>query len=175
MVDLVTDAGLVTAVDEEGAGGERGGGALREGGLRGWSRWGGDGVEQVLGVGYLVLLRGCLWAQGGDGVRDLVRQGDLVVELVVAVGEGLEGSGGQGGDVAGEGVVGVGRVEFVALDEGGVDVLEAVGQLTSDQVLVETSLKIRHPGNLAGSGRAALSATGPTAAVGLATVVLYIV
>lgn len=73
-------------------------------------------MEQVLGVGYLVLLCCRLWAEGGDGFGDLVRHLDLVVELVVAVGDGLEGSDGQDGDVPGEGVVGVGGIEGTVLD-----------------------------------------------------------
>ncbi|MBG6102482.1 hypothetical protein IW249_002896 [Micromonospora vinacea] len=70
------------------------------------------------------------------------------MKLVIAAGEGLEGSGSQGGDVAGEGLVGVGGVEFVVLDQGGIDMLEPVGKLACDQVFVDTPLKIRHPRNL---------------------------
>lgn len=67
---------------------------------------------------------------------------------------------GQGGDVTGEGVGGVRGVELVVLDEGGVDVLEAIGQLAGDEVLVNALIMIRHPGNVAGRGLVAPSSVG---------------
>ena len=52
---------------------------------------------------------------------------------------------GQGRDVPGEGVVGVGRVELVRAGPGRVDVLEPVGELVGDQVLIDARGRFGHP------------------------------
>jgi hypothetical protein len=106
-------------------------------------------VQEVLGVADLVLCRGCLRAFGGDGLSDSVGQVYLALELVVTAGECVQGAVGQGGDVTGESVRGVGGVKLVVLDQGGLDVLEAGGQFTGDEVLVDAPLKIRHRGKVA--------------------------
>ncbi|MCZ7376687.1 hypothetical protein O3438_17440 [Micromonospora sp. WMMC250] len=106
-------------------------------------------MEQVLRVGHLVLIRCGLRAQLGDGIGDPVSHLDLVAKFVVAARDGLKGTCSQGGDVPGEGRVRVGGVEPVVLDQSGIDLLKTIGQLTSDQMLVEPSLKIRHSSKIA--------------------------
>nr|WP_255510629.1 hypothetical protein [Micromonospora sp. WP24] len=157
MGDLVADARLVTAVDQERPGGERGGGAWRKSGLSGWDWRCCDRVQEVVGVGNLILRGGRLRAKRTDGLGDSVGQIDLAVELIVATGNGLQDSAGQGGDVAGQGLVGVGGIELVPLNEVGVDSLKPLGNLTGDQVLIDALFKIRHQRNLAGLGVPALS------------------
>nr|WP_232521504.1 hypothetical protein [Micromonospora phaseoli] len=136
MSDLVTDARLMTTVDQQRAGRERGGGAWREGGLRGWGRRRGDGVQKVLRVGDLVIDGGGLRAQGGDGLGDAVGQLDLMVEPVVPASDSVQGAMRQGGDVTGKGIGGVSRIEFPVLNQCGVDPLEPIGQVARDDVLV---------------------------------------
>lgn len=118
MRDLVADAGLVAAVDQQRAGGERGGRAGREGGLRQWGGWGGDGVQQVAGVGDLVVGGGGVRGEFGDGPRDAVGEGDLAVELVVvAAGNGPQRATDETSEVPGQVLVRVGRIERAVMDE----------------------------------------------------------
>ncbi|GAB3171325.1 hypothetical protein GCM10027259_06280 [Micromonospora palomenae] len=56
--------------------------------------------------------------------------------------------------------MGVGWIELVVLDPGGIGLLEPLGELASDQVVVDARLKIRHLRNLAGQGAEALSRRG---------------
>jgi hypothetical protein len=135
---------LVTAADQQGARGERSGGALRKGGQTKCGRRGGYGVQQPPRVRNLVFSAGGARLDVGDARGDLVCHLDLTRDLIVAAGDGEQGAADKGRDVPSEDVMRVTSIQRLVLNPRGINMSELFSNLLGDQVLVDALLKIRH-------------------------------